>query len=56
MTKIKDVTNRIEQLSPLSYAEDFDNVGLLVGDDQQEVQGILVTLDCLETTIDEAIG
>ena len=55
MTKIKDVTNQIEQLSPLSYAEDFDNVGLLVGDDQQEVKGILVTLDCLETTIDEAI-
>jgi len=55
MTKIKDVTDQIEQLSPLTYAEDFDNVGLLVGDDQQEVKGILVTLDCLETTTDEAI-
>ena len=55
MTKIKQITDLIEQLSPLAYAEDFDNVGLLVGDDQQEVQGVLVTLDCLETTIDEAI-
>jgi len=55
MTKVKHITDQIEQLCPLTYAEDFDNVGLLVGDYQQEVEGVLVTLDCLETTIDEAI-
>ncbi|MGB5322399.1 MAG: Nif3-like dinuclear metal center hexameric protein [Lutimonas sp.] len=49
------MTAQIEQLSPLTYAEDFDNVGLLVGNNEQEVEGVLVSLDCLETTIDEAI-
>ena len=53
---IKEVTTTIEELAPLPYAEDFDNVGLLVGDADQEVIGILVTLDTLEVTIDEAIA
>ena len=53
--KIKEITNYIETLAPLAYAEDFDNVGLLVGNYTTEVSGILVTLDTLEQTIDEAI-
>jgi dinuclear metal center YbgI/SA1388 family protein len=53
--KIKEVTRLIEELSPLNYAEEFDNVGLLVGSHDTEIKGILVTLDCLEETVDEAI-
>ncbi len=53
--QIRDITNYIEQLAPLSYAEDFDNVGLLIGSYSTEVKGVLVTLDTLEKTIDEAI-
>ena len=53
---IKDVTKYIEELAPLQYAEDFDNVGLLVGDDNTEVSGVLVALDTLEDTVDEAIA
>lgn len=53
--KIKDITTYLEELAPLKYAEDFDNVGLLVGDYQTEVTGVLVTLDTLEETINEAI-
>ncbi|CAA0257897.1 conserved hypothetical protein. putative GTP cyclohydrolase [Tenacibaculum maritimum] len=53
---IKDITSYIEELAPLAYAEDFDNVGLLVGNYQTKVTGILVTLDTLEKTIDEAIA
>lgn len=52
---IKDITDYLEKLAPLSYAEDFDNVGLLVGDKYSEVSGVLVTLDTLEETVDEAI-
>jgi dinuclear metal center YbgI/SA1388 family protein len=52
---IKTVTDYIEELAPLKYAEDFDNVGLLVGDYNTEVSSILVTLDTLERTIEEAI-
>ncbi|WP_417786522.1 Nif3-like dinuclear metal center hexameric protein [Tenacibaculum sp.] len=54
--QIKDVTNYIEQLAPLSYAEDFDNVGLLIGNYNTKVTGVLVTLDTLEETVDEAIA
>jgi dinuclear metal center YbgI/SA1388 family protein len=53
---IKDITNYIEELAPLNYAEDFDNVGLLVGSYNSKVSGILVTLDTLEETVDEAIS
>jgi len=53
---IQDITNAIEALAPLSYAEDFDNVGLLIGNHQTTVSGVLVTLDTLEATVDEAIA
>ncbi|WP_136479964.1 Nif3-like dinuclear metal center hexameric protein [Cognatitamlana onchidii] len=53
---VQDVINHIEEFAPLAYAEDFDNVGLLVGDKQQKVTGILVTLDTLESVVDEAIS
>ena len=52
---IKDIAACIEEIAPLNYAEDFDNVGLLVGDFNAEVTGVLVTLDTLETVVDEAI-
>lgn len=52
---IQKVLDELEKLAPLDYAEDFDNVGLLVGDKSIEIKGILVTLDCLESVIDEAI-
>ncbi len=53
--KIQEITKYIEKLAPLEYAEGFDNVGLLVGNYETEVTGVLVTLDTLEDTIDEAI-
>ncbi|MDT0642442.1 Nif3-like dinuclear metal center hexameric protein [Zunongwangia sp. F363] len=53
---IKEVIEHIEEFAPLNYAEDFDNVGLLVGDEETEVNGALITLDTLESVIDEAIA
>ncbi|SHG99224.1 Nif3-like dinuclear metal center hexameric protein [Flagellimonas flava] len=52
---VKEITDILEELAPLSHAEDFDNVGLLVGNPKQEVSGVLVTLDTLENVVDEAI-
>ena len=52
---VKDITNYIEELAPLKYAEDFDNVGLLVGNYKTTITGVLVTLDTLENVVDEAI-
>jgi dinuclear metal center YbgI/SA1388 family protein len=53
--KIKDITQCIEEIAPLNYAESFDNVGLLVGNYNTTVTGVLVTLDTLENIVDEAI-
>jgi dinuclear metal center YbgI/SA1388 family protein len=53
--KIKEILPILEEMAPLAYAEDFDNVGLLVGDSNTEATGILVCHDALENVIDEAI-
>ena len=53
--KIYQITEILESWAPLHYAEDFDNVGLLVGSPNYGVDGILVTHDCLEEVVDEAI-
>ena len=53
--KIHQITQIIENWAPLHYAEDFDNVGLLIGNPNDEVGGVLVTHDCLEEVVDEAI-
>jgi dinuclear metal center YbgI/SA1388 family protein len=53
--KVQDIMSCIEEFCPLAYAEDFDNVGLLVGNSQQEVSGVLISLDTLENVVDEAI-
>ena len=43
-------------MAPLAYAEDFDNVGLLVGNQENDATGVLVCHDALESVIDEAIS
>jgi len=52
---VHDVITHLEDLAPLAYAEEFDNVGLLVGDKNTRITGVLVTLDTLENVVDEAI-
>ena len=54
--KIKDFTNFLEDIAPLSLQEDYDNCGLILGDYNDDVNGILVTLDCTEDIVDEAIS
>lgn len=54
--KIKEIISVLEEMAPLAYAEDFDNVGLLVGNQEAEATGILVCHDALENIIDEAIA
>jgi dinuclear metal center YbgI/SA1388 family protein len=54
--KIKELFPILQEMAPLEYAEDFDNVGLLVGNAENETTGILVCHDALENVIDEAIA
>lgn len=53
---IKEITTLLENMAPLAYAEDFDNVGLLVGNSNTACTGVLVCHDALEEVIDEAIA
>ena len=54
--KIKEIIAVLEEMAPLDYAEDFDNVGLLTGNQDDEATGILVCHDALESVISEAIS
>ena len=53
--KCRDIMWLMEDLAPSSYAEEWDNPGLNVGDAEAEVKKILVALDATEAVIDEAI-
>ena len=53
---VREITSCLETWAPLAYAEDFDNVGLLVGSHAQEVKKVLIAHDALEEVIDEAIA
>jgi len=53
--QVKEITNFLESLAPLSSQESYDNSGLLVGSPNDEVTGVLISLDCIEATIQEAI-
>lgn len=46
----------LEALAPLAYQEDYDNAGLIVGNPDQVVTGVLVALDTTEAVVDEAIA
>jgi dinuclear metal center YbgI/SA1388 family protein len=54
--KISKILSVLGEMAPLAYAEDFDNVGLLVGNEDNEATGVLVCHDALESVIDEAIA
>ena len=52
--KIKDITEKIEKIAPLKLAQDWDNVGLLIGDPQRNVKNILLTIDITKEVLAEA--
>ncbi|MBI1836665.1 MAG: Nif3-like dinuclear metal center hexameric protein [Flavobacteriia bacterium] len=53
--KIKEITNYLESLAPLTSQANFDNCGLLVGDSQMEITSAISCLDCTEAIVEEAI-
>lgn len=52
--QLSSILTHLQNLAPLAYAEDFDNVGLLTSHNN-EITGILVAHDALEEVIDEAL-
>jgi dinuclear metal center YbgI/SA1388 family protein len=53
---IQDIINELESFAPPIYQEDYDNCGLLTGQRKTEAKGALLSLDCTEEVIDEAIA
>jgi dinuclear metal center YbgI/SA1388 family protein len=53
--KIADVIKEIENFAPPSLQESYDNAGLIVGDRNILLKGILICLDSIEAVVDEAI-
>jgi dinuclear metal center YbgI/SA1388 family protein len=56
MITIGDVVRYLDDLAPPAYQEDYDNSGLLTGDPSLTVSSVVVTLDCTEEVVHEAIG
>lgn len=48
------IAQTVEKIAPKSWAEDWDNVGLLVGDASRRVERVLLTLDATLEVIEEA--
>ena len=44
----------MEKVAPTNLKEDFDNVGLMVGDRNKEIKKVLLALDCTDKVIEEA--
>jgi len=52
---VKSVSDLIEAVAPLSLQEKYDNCGLLIGNSNMEVTGVLISIDVTEEVIEEAI-
>jgi dinuclear metal center YbgI/SA1388 family protein len=46
----------MEAWAPLAWQESYDNSGLLTGNRAQQVTGVLVSFDCTEAVVEEAIS
>lgn len=54
MVKVKDIVSYFENICPFSLCEEWDNVGLLIGNEENEVKKILVCLDVDKYVAEEA--
>ena len=53
--KCKEIIKKIEEKYPVSFAEEWDNPGLLVGDPEKEVKKVFLALDVTDESLEEAV-
>ena len=53
--KLLELTSFLETIAPLAYQEDYDNSGLIIGNFNMHISGAIISLDCTEVIVDEAI-
>lgn len=56
MINVKEVTSILESIAPRQLQEAYDNTGLITGSPDWELRGVLISLDCTEEVVDEAIN
>jgi len=54
--QIHQLIHFFSEIAPSHFQEDYDNAGLIVGDPDVEISGVLVCLDAIEAVVDEAIS
>ncbi|GHB76126.1 Nif3-like dinuclear metal center hexameric protein [Persicitalea jodogahamensis] len=54
MSTLQELIDSLETLAPPAYQETYDNSGLIVGDPNTEISGVLLSLDCTEEIVEEA--
>lgn len=55
MIRVNNISNLLEEKFPLELAESWDNVGLLLGNKENEVDKILICLDITDNVVNKAI-
>lgn len=53
--RCSEIMNILEELSPVMFAESWDNVGLLVGREDKTVHKVMVALDATDDVVEQAV-
>lgn len=56
MPTVQDISNFLEDFAPVSLAEEWDNVGLLVGNPAEPVQRVMTCLTITPASAEEAVA
>jgi dinuclear metal center YbgI/SA1388 family protein len=52
---VGDLVRAMEAIAPVRFAADWDNVGLIVGDEQRPLARVLLAIDCTAEVLAEAL-
>jgi dinuclear metal center YbgI/SA1388 family protein len=52
---LRNITDHLETIAPLTFQESYDNSGLIVGDKSRDISSALICIDVTEEIINEAI-
>lgn len=55
MVQVKDIVRFMEKIAPLNLAEEWDQVGLMVGSEENVIKGIMICLDVTDEVVDKSI-
>lgn len=53
---VRDIVETMKNIAPLGFAEEWDNVGLIVGSRAMDVTKMMLTIDCTDEVIEEAVA